>query len=329
MIALLLPKLTRRVGSRRVFETGVAAAVVSMCLLPFQTSVLFVLGMLFHVLAVACLEIALLLFLMSSLKREDYKYFEPIRVICAASGFVVGPLASILLYEHVSKIAPFAVTGLCVLFALGYAKALELGDGAPALNTQNPNLFTYIRRFTAQPRLVLAWSLSITRYAWFVMFFIYVPIYATWSGLGPTIGGALVSVGTAATWLAPLWGRYGRRFGLRFLYVLGFSATGLFSMLAYTAASEPTLCASMLLLAVIFASAPDGASHLPFYRATRSRERAEMTGVYATHRDAGQLLPPAVFAFILKFLPLPAVFVASGLSMLIMTWYCRYLPRRM
>ena len=83
----------------------------------------------------------------------------------------------------------------------------------------------------------------------------------------------------------------------------------------------------VILLAALASTLPDGAS--PFYRATRVRERAEMAGVYATHRDTGQLLPPAVFAVLLKFFALPVVFAVTGGMMLAAAYFSRHLPRRM
>ena len=41
-----------------------------------------------------------------------------------------------------------------------------------------------------------------------------------------------------------------------------------------------------------------------------------MTAVYSTYRDAGELLPQAVFSVLLRAFELPAVFVASGLGLL-------------
>jgi hypothetical protein len=54
-----------------------------------------------------------------------------------------------------------------------------------------------------------------------------------------------------------------------------------------------------------------------------------MAGVFSTYRDVSQLLPPALFIVLLRFLPVHAVFGAAGLWMLSMAWLCRYLPRRL
>ena len=329
-IALLLPRLVPRIGSRGVFALGGAAGVASMCLLPFGNAYVFLAGMLLHVFAVASFEMALILFLMGELKRDEYKFFESYRVLGASSGFVVGPILAIFLRDRVWAEAPFVLTALFVLVAVVYARSLGLGDTkrtGPTTSTANP--IAYLRRFFSQPRLLLAWSLSLTRYGWWMAFYIYVPIYVTSSGLDALVAGAMVSVAMLSSWMAPLWAMLGRRYGLRTLYITGFVGCGILSLVAYAVSDRPVACAVTLLLAALFSNLPDGASHIPFYRATRVRERAEMSGVYVTHRDTGQLFPPAVFSLLLKVFPLPVVFVVTGGMMLVAGYFCRHLPRRM
>jgi hypothetical protein len=54
-----------------------------------------------------------------------------------------------------------------------------------------------------------------------------------------------------------------------------------------------------------------------------------MTTVYATYRDASQLAPPGIFALLLKMFSLPVVFVAGAAGMLALSYYARFLPRRL
>jgi aerobic C4-dicarboxylate transport protein len=50
----------------------------------------------------------------------------------------------------------------------------------------NPVL--YLRRFFAQPRLRLAWTLAASRSSWWSMFYVYAPIFAVTAGLGLDLG---------------------------------------------------------------------------------------------------------------------------------------------
>jgi hypothetical protein len=73
----------------------------------------------------------------------------------------------------------------------------------------------------------------------------------------------------------------------------------------------------------------DGGGNVPFLRAVRPLERAEMTTVYMTYRNASQLGPPGIYAFLLLTFELPAVFVAGGALTVAMALLARYIPRRM
>ena len=53
-----------------------------------------------------------------------------------------------------------------------------------------------------------------------------------------------------------------------------------------------------------------------------------MTSVFVTFRDAAQTAPPGVFAALLHFFALPAVFVAGGIAMLGMAALTRHVPKR-
>ena len=84
-----------------------------------------------------------------------------------------------------------------------------------------------------------------------------------------------------------------------------------------------------LVAGVFAASAIDGAGNVPFLRAVRPRERPEMTTVFSSYRDAARLTIPGLFAVVLNVFALPAVFVTSGLIMLVMAAYARHIPRRL
>jgi MFS family permease len=149
------------------------------------------------------------------------------------------------------------------------------------------------------------------------------------SGLGEETGGALVSLGSAAIFLAPAWGWIARRHGLRRFLVSAYLGSGALTLAVAAVAGEPWLGFAAFLIAATVSSAIDGAGNTHFYRAVRPLERAEMTAVFSMYRDTAQLVPPGVFALLLKVLPLPFVFVAGGLGMAALALVARYIPRRM
>jgi hypothetical protein len=90
----------------------------------------------------------------------------------------------------------------------------------------------------------------------------------------------------------------------------------------------PLLAAGFLLAGAIAGAALDGVGGIPFLRAVKARERAEMAGVYRTFIDVADLLPTLVFSVVLLFFPLGAVFVVLGAWLAVvaaLSWL--YLPK--
>src|SRR5262249_61707743 len=76
---------------------------------------------------------------------------------------------------------PYLASGLagaCAPLPLFFFWWLGLEYGPPPGPDEpvNTNPFPHIRRFLAQPRLVLAWVLNFGRETWWVAFFVYTPI---------------------------------------------------------------------------------------------------------------------------------------------------------
>ena len=86
--------------------------------------------------------------------------------------------------------------------------------------------------------------------------------------------------------------------------------------------------AAFLVAAAFAASITDGPGNVPFMRAVHPHERSEMTSVYSTYRESARLAMPAAYSVVLLVLPLSAVFIASGVTMLVLAQFARYLPRR-
>jgi hypothetical protein len=100
-------------------------------------------------------------------------------------------------------------------------------------------------------------------------------------------------------------------------------------LLVYLAIDLPTIASVLLVVCALGATMLDGIGNVLFFRAVRSGERAQMTAVFVTYRDTGQLLTPGLFAVLLSYFALPVVFFSGAVWMCIAAWYCRYIPRRL
>ena len=87
--------------------------------------------------------------------------------------------------------------------------------------------------------------------------------------------------------------------------------------------------AALLIAAALATGAAEGSGNLPFLRAVRRRERAEMLTVYWTNRGVSAIATPAAYALLLQVFALPSVFLAGGLLMASLAGLARYLPRRL
>ena len=113
------------------------------------------------------------------------------------------------------------------------------------------------------------------------------------------------------------------------MLLVGYAVGGVDPVAGAAVAGAPWLAAALLVGAALGASIVDGAGNVPFLRAVRPLERAEMTTVFMTYRNAAQFGPPGIFAALLRVFELPAVFIAGGAAMLVMARLARHIPRRM
>lgn len=328
---LAVPWLVRRLRRRWALTLGVLCVAGAAPLFATADLTGLVLGMCLHLVGAAMVSICLNLFVLDHIPRKTLTRFEPLRMFFTGAAWTVAPLLGVFLGKQMAPWAPYAASAGFALALIGYFWFLRMTEN-PVLASATaapPNPLLFIHRFFSQPRLALAWLLSVGRASWWGMFFIYAPIYAVTSGLGEEAGAIIISAGSASMFVVTFWGWVGRRYGIRRLMMGGFLVTGLLTLEIGAVAGAPLLGAVLIVVACFGACSIDGAGNVPFLRAVRPRERPEMTTVYSSYRDVSRLSMPGIFAVVLQSFALPAVFVTSGVMMLGMTWFARYIPRRL
>ena len=328
--SISVPVLLHRLGAGLTFYSGALMMVVSAVLLGSEALPLFVAGLVVHFMSIAVMDVPLSAYLLNEVPRRELSRFEPLRILYTVFAFAIGPWLGVFLESRVDQNLPYALAGTASLFSVLYFRRLGLHRVEIRPDSARPlNPLRHVRRFAVQPRMRLAWTLALARAAWWMTFVIYTPIYAKVSGLGELAGAATVSIGTAWVLSVTWWGRIGRRYGMRRLLTMGFLATSALSVLVGFWAGSPWIALALLVWNALAATALDGAGNVPFLRAVRPFERAEMSGVYLTYRDIAQLGAPGLFALLLGVFQLPVVFFAAGGWMLGVACLCRYIPRRM
>ena len=328
--AFAMPWLVHFAGRRRIFAIGGICVAVSSVLLSLGTIAPLIVGLAFRVFGYLCVDVAFEVAIMERIPRRALARFEPVRMFFMAIGFLIGPWLGIRLSLDVGLWAPFALSAVLTLAVCAFAFGAGF-SGHPTGTVfagRPPNPLRFVLRFARQPRLRLAWLLAFGRSGWWTMFFIYTPIYCVQSGLGEELAGIVLSAGAIPMLFVPLWGRLGGRVGMRALLAVGYLTTGGATIAVAVASGVPWLGVALLLAGTTCASLIDAAGNTLFFRAVHPHERTEMASVFTTYREAAQLGPPGVFAALLSVFALPAVFVASGASMVLLTYLTRYIPRR-
>jgi MFS family permease len=328
--ALTLPVLIRRIGLYPAYLFSCAMMILSAGLMMVDQVWFFASGLFCHVFAIAAAEVTLSIYVMGRIQRVQMTSFEPLRVFFNVSALTLGPFLGVYLESQVLHQLPFISTIVFMLIAVVWFRALALQHTTiPATRAQSVNPLKYLPRYFSQPRLRLAYGLALARSGWWAMFIIYVPIYAAQSGLGELTGAALVSIGTAWTLSVPFWGWVARHYGVRRLMMLGFATSSALTLLVYLVIDLPTIASVLLVICALGATMLDGVGNVLFFRAVRSGERAQMTAVFVTYRDASQLMTPGLFAILLSYFALPVVFFSAALWMAAGAWFCRYIPKRL
>ncbi len=329
--SLGLPWLVSALTRRGTFSMGVASVTIALVMFSLNTPLGLIAGMVFHLFGAACFEVSMSLYMLEHIRRQEVSKFEPVRVFFMAAAWTIGPFLGVYLRNAYGVSAPFIFCALSVTALASYFYYLRLSDN-PALKTARrpvTNPMHYLPRFFAQPRLRLAWILALGRSGWWMMFFIYAPIYCVTNGLGEEVGGALVSIGTAFVLLVPLARPVISRIGTRAVLMIGYIGCGLITAAVLPFSDAPWITVFILGGAAMAMMPVDSVGNMAFYRAVHPYERAEMTTMFGTYRAVSQLAFPGVFALVLKILPLSAVFVTAGAGMVTLGALSRYIPRKM
>jgi MFS family permease len=328
--ALVLPQIIKRIGLYPAYLLSCVTMVTSALLMAFEQVWMFSAGLFFHVFSIAAAEVILSLYVMSRIARSEMTRFEPLRILAMVLALTIGPFLGVYFEARILHELPFVVCIVFMIASVFVFRRLGLQQTVvPASKSDSVNPLKYLSGYLKQPRLRLAYGLVLARSSWWTMFIIYAPIYATQSGLGELTGAAIVSIGTAWTLSVPFWGWVARRFGVRKLLFWGFSFCSLMTFVVYLVVDLPRVASVLLIFCALGATMLDGVGNVLFFRAVRAGDRSEMTAVFVTYRDAGQLLTPGLFAVLLNFFALPVVFSTAAGWMIVAAWFCRYVPKRL
>ncbi len=331
--SLVIPLLINALTRKWVYTLGTlllvgAALALASHTIPGQAG-----GMVIRVMGTACLNVALSLYVLDHVRREDFVPYDATRLAYSTIGWTVAPYLGVWLYVNLGVWAPFALSAASAVLLLAVFWYLRLS--ATPIIARGPSRpatpIAFVGRFAAQPRLRLAWLIAFGRSSFWSTFFVYGPILMVATGQGREAGGILVSLGNVMLISTLFWGKVSARTGVRRLLTFAFATTAACLFVAgAVGSSAPWVTAAILLLATVFVVPLDAVGGVPFYRSVHRTERAEMTAVYRSYMDFGEFLPPLAYGVLLAFFGLGVVFVAmAGLLVFCAAMSWAYLPRRL
>jgi ACDE family multidrug resistance protein len=308
--SILVPWIINKVGIRAVVVAAGCFISLSAALLATDTFFGVTIGLICRILELACMEIPLFALLMARISRHSLGTFEPIRVFFQGVCISAFPWIGFKLYDQFSPFLPFAISTIGgIIFVILALTMLPQGRSDAPLRPLQPR--NTIARFFQQPRLLSAWLLAVIRSSFWSVYFIYAPIFAVSCGWSTSAGAAILSLGLVTLLFVPIWGRLGRKFGVRPVLFIGYAMGGFFLIFAALAWILMPFAAPVFLFGAAFCgSVIDGVGNVPFMRATRPHERTSMTGIYMTYRDLAQFAPIALFTLILSFSQFSSALIA-------------------
>lgn len=331
LASMFVPWLLRRLHHRRTLTLGACCMIGSAFLLSGQSLSWFIPGLALQLFAGATIMISLNLYVLRNIPREEITRFEPLRILFAGGAWVIGPTLGVFLEENIAVWLPYLVAGLFSLIQLGLFLTLRIEDpvqgvGATA-NRTNP--IRFIPRYFAQPRLVLAWLLSVSRAGWWGLFYQIAPVYLLTIGFEKQSIGIIISIGSAGMLTVLFWGWVARRVGLRALLTKAYALAGFLTILVATTTDYSLFAGIFLVVAAAATSIIDSSGNVPYLHAVRSHERSEMTAVYGTYRDISRVASQGLYSLLLTVLPFTAIFIAGGGIMIVLSRCAGKLPRNL
>ena len=331
--SLMIPMLIARLSRRWVYTLGGASLAFGAVALATFTIPGQMVGMLSRVFGSSCLSIALSLYIMDHVPKEQLVRAESMRMASSTLAWTMGPFTGVWLYQTFGLWAASAAASGFSFALLGVFWYFRLSDGTPIRPAKSPpaNPLVNLHRFFSQPRLRLAWFIAFARSSYWAMFFVYGPILMVATGQGKLAGGLFASLGNVMLVSGLLWAKAAYRFSLRRSIGTCFAIAGLLLVAAsVTGTTYPLVTAAFLLLGTVFAAGLDAIGSTPFLRAVKARERPAMASVYRTYIDFSDLLPSFVYSIVLGLFGLGSVFASLSVLMFVsafLVW--RHLPRTM
>jgi len=292
---------------------------------------LFALGIGMRSAAASIFSVCMSLYIMDYIGKRDLTRNESRRMQYSGAAWLIGPALGVWLYGHTHPVAAYLVSITAAIFMLAYFWRLRLGGDnvIRAARTHPPNPLRAIARYLDQPRLRIAYGITLSRSCFWMALFVYGPIYVVESGQSAWVAGLLLSGVSGLLFLSPVVRHLADRFGTRQVITVALVLTGLSAVALGVLGPAKPIGILFWVTGALGGSALDVLGNIPFMRTVRPRERTEMTVVFSTWREASELLTPAVAAAVIFVAPFWTFYLVLGTAHFAAAVGASHLPRRL
>jgi MFS transporter, ACDE family, multidrug resistance protein len=315
---LMVPWATRLIPRRWAYTGGCLLYLCGMALAVLGTWWSVPLSLACNAMATATTFVCFNAYVLDYVDRANLGRSQSTQMVYAAAPWAIGPLTGVWLHDQWAPL-PFLLAGAFAAALLTAFWVLRLGNGKQIQRAKRPavNPLGYLGRFFRQPRLIAGWWFAVMRSCGWWVYVVYLPIYCIETGLGDKVGGIALSITNALLFAAPAINRLCRRMSVRRSVRFAFGACGLLFLSAGLLAFLPWATVLLVMAASTFLVTLDVVGGLPFLMSVKPSERTEMSAVYSSFRDVSSILTPGAAWMVLWVAPLPGIFVAAGVGLLV------------
>lgn len=330
-ITLNIGLLERLIHRRWVVTMGGTFLILGALFLYMGWPQLFAAGIGLRAAAASVFSVCLSLYILDYIGKQDLTRSESRRMQYSGLAWLTGPILGVWLWENTPSITPFLLSATAAVAMLVYFWRLRLGNHQVIRSAQSPagNPIKAVPRYFKQPRLRIAYSITLSRACYWAALFIYAPIYVIEAGLPTWVAGGILSGVSALMFGSPLVRMLADRFGTRQIIVAGLLITGV-SMIGLGWVGEPRPIGTLFwFTGAIGGVMLDVLGSIPFLRLVKPRERTDMTLVFSTWREGSELLTPVLVAAVLLVAPFYAFYFLLACMHFAASWNALKLPKRL
>ncbi len=330
LLTLNLPMLEGYLKRRGLVTLSGLLLITAVVLYWSQHHTLFATGIALQGAGASMFSVCIALYVMNYIGKSDFTKAESHRMLYMGAAWVIGPTLGGWLFEKGLGNLIYLISFSAAAAMIVYFWWLRFGDDEviSAVMPPSANPIQSITRFWKQPKLRIAYLVTLSRACFWVALFVYGPIYVIEADLPAWLGGLLLSGASGLLFLSPIIRNFADRYGTRQVIIFCYVLIGLsMTVLGIIGEAEP-IGLLFFVIGAVGGATIDVLGNIPFMRMVKPRERSAMTMVFTTWRESSSLITQAIVFLTLLVAPFWVFFFILALLQFLTAVATSYLPKR-